>query len=95
LSAGAKDFITKPFDTTEVVLRVANLLQSRALHTGLRQHNASLAAELRSLGHEIAVVGATPTAAAPWGPVAIEVARRVAQGAADQGIGRHDFFHAI
>src|SRR5258706_9481234 len=48
LSAGAKDFITKPFDATEVVLRVANLLQSRALHTGLRQHNASLAAELRS-----------------------------------------------
>jgi EAL domain-containing protein (putative c-di-GMP-specific phosphodiesterase class I)/DNA-binding response OmpR family regulator len=48
LSAGAKDFITKPFDTTEVVLRVANLLQSRALHVGLRQHNASLAAELRT-----------------------------------------------
>jgi EAL domain-containing protein (putative c-di-GMP-specific phosphodiesterase class I) len=48
LSSGAKDFITKPFDVTEVVLRVGNLLQSRALHVGLRQHNASLAAELRS-----------------------------------------------
>ena len=48
LTAGAKDFVTRPFDTTEVVLRVANLLQSRALHAGLRQHNASLAAELRS-----------------------------------------------
>jgi EAL domain-containing protein (putative c-di-GMP-specific phosphodiesterase class I)/AmiR/NasT family two-component response regulator len=48
LSSGAKDFVTKPFDVTEVVLRVGNLLQSRALHVGLRQHNASLAAELRS-----------------------------------------------
>jgi ribose 5-phosphate isomerase B len=45
-----------------------------------------LAEELRSLGHEIAIVGATPNAPAPWGPVAIDVARRVANGAADQGI---------
>jgi ribose 5-phosphate isomerase B len=45
-----------------------------------------LAEELRSLGHEIAIVGATPNAPAAWGPVAIDVARRVANGAADQGI---------
>jgi ribose 5-phosphate isomerase B len=45
-----------------------------------------LAEELRSLGHQIAIVGATPNAPAPWGPVAIDVARRVANGAADQGI---------
>ena len=45
-----------------------------------------IAAELRALGHEIAFVGATPHAAAPWGAVALEVARRVARGAADQGI---------
>jgi EAL domain-containing protein (putative c-di-GMP-specific phosphodiesterase class I)/ActR/RegA family two-component response regulator len=48
LSVGAKDFLTKPYDTTEVVLRVANLLQSRELHNGLRQHNAALAAELKA-----------------------------------------------
>jgi EAL domain-containing protein (putative c-di-GMP-specific phosphodiesterase class I)/AmiR/NasT family two-component response regulator len=48
LSSGAKDFVTKPFDVMEVVLRVGNLLQSRALHVGLRQHNTLLAAELRS-----------------------------------------------
>ncbi|MGD9998720.1 MAG: EAL domain-containing protein [Ilumatobacteraceae bacterium] len=48
LGAGAKDFLTKPFDATEVVLRVANLLQSRALHSGLRRHNAALAAELKA-----------------------------------------------
>jgi len=46
LAAGAKDFVTKPINVTEVVLRVANLLESRALYKGLRQHNAELAAEL-------------------------------------------------
>jgi EAL domain-containing protein (putative c-di-GMP-specific phosphodiesterase class I) len=48
LAAGAKDFLTKPYDAVEVVLRVANLLQSRELHSGLRQHNAALAAELKA-----------------------------------------------
>lgn len=46
LRAGAKDFLTKPFDQTEVVLRVGNLLQTRALHLALRGHNAILQAEL-------------------------------------------------
>jgi diguanylate cyclase (GGDEF)-like protein len=32
LQAGAHDFLTKPFDRTEVLLRVRNLLQTRALH---------------------------------------------------------------
>src|SRR5579872_7053805 len=32
LAAGAKDFLTKPFDVLEVVLRVKNLLQVRLLH---------------------------------------------------------------
>ena len=31
LSLGAKDFLAKPFDTTEVVLRIENLLQTREL----------------------------------------------------------------
>ena len=46
LAAGAKDFVTKPINIAEVVLRVANLLESRALYKGLRQHNAELAGEL-------------------------------------------------
>ncbi len=36
LSLGAQDFLTKPFDITEVVLRTANLLQTRMLYESLR-----------------------------------------------------------
>lgn len=46
LHAGATDFLTKPFDHTEVVLRVRNLLQTRALHVALHRHTAELEAEL-------------------------------------------------
>jgi putative two-component system response regulator len=36
LAAGAKDFVTKPFDRTEVLLRIQNLLQTRFLHLRMR-----------------------------------------------------------
>jgi putative two-component system response regulator len=36
LAAGAKDFVSKPFDRTEVLLRIQNLLQTRFLHLRLR-----------------------------------------------------------
>ena len=39
LDSGAQDFITKPFDATEVLLRVRNLLQTSYLHKELRLHN--------------------------------------------------------
>jgi signal transduction histidine kinase len=42
LSAGANDFLTKPFDPVEVVLRVQNLLRSRFLHLELKAHNELL-----------------------------------------------------
>jgi putative two-component system response regulator len=35
LSAGAKDFVTKPFDRTEVLLRIQNLLETRNLYLRL------------------------------------------------------------
>ena len=42
LARGAKDFVTKPFDTTEVMLRVRNLLESRMLFQDLRKQNRTL-----------------------------------------------------
>lgn len=46
LAAGAKDFLTKPFDRTEVLLRVTNLLETRALYGQLEAHNEALRADL-------------------------------------------------
>jgi EAL domain-containing protein (putative c-di-GMP-specific phosphodiesterase class I) len=46
LDAGAKDFLTKPFDRTEVLLRVGNLLETRALYRRLEDDNAKLQATL-------------------------------------------------
>ena len=43
LRAGAHDFLTKPFDTLEVALRVENLLETRLLYAD--QRNARRAAE--------------------------------------------------
>ena len=42
LSIGAKDFLTKPFDPIEVLLRIENLLETRFLHLALRDHNQML-----------------------------------------------------
>lgn len=42
LQAGANDFLTKPFDRAEVVLRIHNLLRTRYLHLQLQQQNELL-----------------------------------------------------
>jgi signal transduction histidine kinase len=42
LLAGASDFLTKPFDQTEVFLRAANLLQTRQLHLRLLERKEDL-----------------------------------------------------
>lgn len=47
LSLGARDFLTKPFDVEEVVLRVGNMLETRLLHTQLRSENRDLEARVR------------------------------------------------
>jgi len=46
LAVGAKDFLTKPFDRTEVLLRVANLLETGTLYRHLQEHTAELQASL-------------------------------------------------
>ncbi len=42
LEAGASDFLTKPGDAQEVLLRVRNFLETRRLHLKLEQHVAEL-----------------------------------------------------
>jgi CheY-like chemotaxis protein len=42
LALGAKDFLTKPFDTIEAMLRVWNLLETRMLYRHLKQLNSGI-----------------------------------------------------
>src|SRR5688572_7077437 len=53
LSAGAKDFLTKPYGKTEVVLRVRNLVQTRLLHVELQSQNALLRARFVARTEEL------------------------------------------
>jgi EAL domain-containing protein (putative c-di-GMP-specific phosphodiesterase class I)/ActR/RegA family two-component response regulator len=46
LAAGASDFLIKPFDRTEVLLRARNLLYARAMHNRVVANNVGLQAEL-------------------------------------------------
>ncbi|ACV64864.1 response regulator receiver modulated metal dependent phosphohydrolase [Desulfofarcimen acetoxidans DSM 771] len=39
---GAKDFIGKPFDHAEVLMRIRNMLEIRLLHKEVREHNRKL-----------------------------------------------------
>jgi putative two-component system response regulator len=47
LAGGAKDFLTKPFDSIEVLLRVQNLLETRFLYRQLQEQNAQLETRVR------------------------------------------------
>jgi putative two-component system response regulator len=42
LRAGARDFVTKPFDRAELVTRVSNLLEVRLLYRALRERSGDL-----------------------------------------------------
>jgi len=42
LQYGAKDFVSKPFDLTEMLMRVHNMLEVRLLHKAVRNHGRML-----------------------------------------------------
>lgn len=46
LDLGANDYVTKPFDAAEVLLRVRNLLHTRALHQALSERNVDLTVQV-------------------------------------------------
>lgn len=47
LEAGAKDFVTKPFDRVEVLTRIRNMLEVRLLHNRVRAQNKLLEDRVR------------------------------------------------
>ena len=47
LAAGAKDFVTKPFDQVETLLRIENLLHTRQLYLALEAQKRSLEETVR------------------------------------------------
>jgi len=53
LSIGAKDFLTKPFDTVEVLLRIHNLLETRCLYVKLQHLNETLEAKVEERTREL------------------------------------------
>jgi PAS domain S-box-containing protein len=53
LNAGAKDFISKPLDLTEVLTRIRNMLEVRLLYRQLALHNSQLEATILERTQEL------------------------------------------
>ena len=54
LTAGARDFLTKPFERIEVLSRIHNILEVRCLHKQIRQHNKLLEQKVRDRTAQLA-----------------------------------------
>lgn len=55
LQAGAKDFLSKPFDLSEVLARVHNLIEVRLLHKKLQEYNILLEQKVQERTAELQV----------------------------------------
>lgn len=53
LKMGAKDFITKPFDHAEILIRIRNMLEMRLLHKKVKEHSHHLEDKVRERTKEI------------------------------------------
>ncbi|MBF0618840.1 MAG: response regulator [Candidatus Omnitrophica bacterium] len=53
LAAGAKDFLSKPYDRPKVILRAKNLIEVRLLHNEVRDKNKDLEKVIRSRTQEL------------------------------------------
>ncbi|QMV44113.1 HD-GYP domain-containing protein [Cohnella cholangitidis] len=53
LQAGVNDFLTKPYDRVEVILRINNLLRTRFLHLELQQNNSTLEEKILKRTNEL------------------------------------------
>lgn len=53
LEAGAKDFINKPFDQVEVLMRIRNLLEASLLHSEISRYNQELEKTIKARTSEL------------------------------------------
>jgi putative two-component system response regulator len=53
LAAGARDFLTKPIDRVEALLRIRNLVEVRSLHQQLQHQNLRLGAKVQERTHDL------------------------------------------
>jgi signal transduction histidine kinase len=91
LTAGASDFLTKPFDQVEVLLRVESLLQTRLLHRVIRTQDATREESVR---HRTIELERALTELQRTQQQVIQQERLAALGAMAAGIA-HDFNNAL